>query len=55
MPFPQYGQNGVDRPAPVVKSKHATNVSPDLASSKPISAELIRRMVAAWRKSGFLE
>ncbi|KAJ9125226.1 hypothetical protein QFC22_000181 [Naganishia vaughanmartiniae] len=50
-----YGQNGVDRPAPTVKSKHATNVSPDLSASEPVSRELIGRMVKAWRKSGFLE
>ncbi|KAJ9108879.1 hypothetical protein QFC21_000199 [Naganishia friedmannii] len=50
-----YGQSDVDRPAPAVKSKHATNVSPDLAASKPISACHIGRMVEAWRNSGFLE
>ena len=54
-PGMQYGKEGGDSPAALVKSKHATTVSPTLASCEPVSEDLVIKMVQAWRAAGFLQ
>lgn len=53
--FPQYGDSDKgNQPAAPVSSKNATTVSPSLAACGPVSQELIGKMVARWRESGFM-
>ncbi|KAG7527660.1 hypothetical protein FFLO_06707 [Filobasidium floriforme] len=43
-----------NRPAAPVSTSEAVALSPALASCKPVSSELIKKMVARWRESGFM-
>jgi hypothetical protein len=51
----QYGdeQTG-NKPAAPVSTSEAVALSPALASCKPVSSEMIKKMVARWRESGFI-
>lgn len=53
--FPQYGDSDKgNKPAAPVSIKNATTASPSLAACGPVSQELIGKMVARWRESGFM-
>lgn len=52
----QYGDEKTgNKPAAPVSTSEAVMLSPALASCKPVSSELIKKMVARWRESGFMD
>jgi hypothetical protein len=51
----QYGDEKTgNKPAAPVSTSEAVALSPALASCKPVSSEMIKKMVARWRESGFI-
>lgn len=53
--YMQYGDEKTgNKPAAPVSTSEAMALSPALASCKPVSSQLIKKMVARWRESGFM-